>query len=57
LKADNTVFLKTPISHQKPHVQRYPSRVEEVLCTESLVRKAILEGVDPKEAYLRHGKF
>jgi len=25
--------------------------------TESLVRKAILEGVDPQEAYLRHGKF
>ncbi len=25
--------------------------------TESLVRKAILEGVDPQEAYLKHGKF
>ena len=33
------------------------TKVEEVLRTESLVRKAILEGVDPKEAYLRHGKF
>lgn len=32
-------------------------RCEEVMRTESLVRKAILEGVDPKEAYLRHGKF
>lgn len=25
--------------------------------TESLVRKAILEGVDPQEAYLKYGKF
>lgn len=25
--------------------------------TESLVRRAILDGVDPQEAYLRHGKF
>ena len=33
------------------------ARVEAVLCTENLVRKAILEGVDPKEAYLKYGKF
>ncbi len=32
-------------------------RVEQVVQTENLVRKAILEGVDPKEAYLRYGKF
>jgi len=38
-------------------IEEVTTRVEEVLCTESLVRKAILEGVDPKEAYLRHGKF
>jgi hypothetical protein len=25
--------------------------------TENLVRKAILSGVDPREAYLRYGKF
>jgi regulator of RNase E activity RraA len=31
--------------------------VERVMRTESLVRKAILEGMDPREAYLRHGKF
>jgi 4-hydroxy-4-methyl-2-oxoglutarate aldolase len=31
--------------------------VERVMRTESLVRKAILEGVDPREAYLRYGKF
>ena len=33
------------------------ARTEEVLSTENLVRKAILQGVDPQEAYLRYGKF
>lgn len=33
------------------------SQTEDVLKTESLVRKAILEGVDPQEAYLKYGKF
>lgn len=33
------------------------SRVEEVLRTENKVRTAILQGVDPVEAYLRHRKF
>jgi hypothetical protein len=28
-----------------------------VMQTENLVRKAILEGVHPQEAYLRHRKF
>lgn len=32
-------------------------RVEEVINTESLVRKAILSGDDPKEAYLKYGRF
>jgi len=32
-------------------------QTEEVLRTESLVRKAILQGVDPVEAYLKYGKF
>ena len=32
-------------------------KTEEVLKTESLVRKAIMEGVDPQEAYLKYGKF
>jgi 4-hydroxy-4-methyl-2-oxoglutarate aldolase len=32
-------------------------RTEEVLRTENLVRKAILQGVDPVDAYLKHGKF
>ena len=30
---------------------------EEVMQRENLVRKAILEGVDPREAYLKYGKF
>jgi 4-hydroxy-4-methyl-2-oxoglutarate aldolase len=33
------------------------TKTEEVLKTESKVRKAILEGVDPQEAYLKYGKF
>lgn len=32
-------------------------RVEVLMKTENLVRKAILEGMDPKEAYLKYGKF
>ena len=30
---------------------------EAAIGTENLIRKAILEGVDPQEAYLRYGKF
>jgi 4-hydroxy-4-methyl-2-oxoglutarate aldolase len=33
------------------------SHVEKMMQTENLVRKAILDGVDPKEAYLKFGKF
>ena len=33
------------------------TKTEEVLQTESLIRKAILEGMDPQEAYLKYGKF
>jgi regulator of RNase E activity RraA len=33
------------------------AKVEEVMRQENLVRKAILDGVSPQEAYLRHGKF
>ena len=32
-------------------------RVEEVMHTENLVRKAILSGEDPKDAYLKYGRF
>jgi regulator of RNase E activity RraA len=38
-------------------IEEVVTKVEEVLQTESLVRKAILDGVDPKAAYLKHGKF
>ena len=31
--------------------------VEKVMNAENLVRRAILEGVPPQEAYLRYGKF
>jgi regulator of RNase E activity RraA len=33
------------------------AKTEEVMRKESLVRKAILEGADPREAYLKYGKF
>ena len=32
-------------------------RTEETMSQENLVRKAILDGVDPQQAYLRYGKF
>lgn len=32
-------------------------RATDAMSTESLVRRAILDGVDPQQAYLRHGKF
>lgn len=38
-------------------VAEVAAAVEEVLRTENKVRTAILEGVDPVEAYLRHRKF
>ncbi|WP_223551913.1 RraA family protein [Aestuariivivens sp. NBU2969] len=38
-------------------VEEVVLKTEEVLRTESLVRKAIMEGVDPQEAYLKYGKF
>jgi 4-hydroxy-4-methyl-2-oxoglutarate aldolase len=38
-------------------VEEVVARTEEVLRTENLVRTAILEGIDPEEAYLKHGKF
>ena len=41
----------------KANVEECVHRVEEVMSTESLVRKAILAGEDPKEAYLKYGRF
>jgi len=33
------------------------SHVEKMMQIENLVRKAILQGVDPRQAYLKYGKF
>ena len=38
-------------------VKEVVAKAEAAISTENLVRKAILEGVDPQQAYLRHGKF
>lgn len=38
-------------------IEEIVSRAEEFLRTESQVRKWILEGTDPQEAYLKYGKF
>ena len=48
---DGIVIIPQPI------VEDVVTATEEVLRTESLVRKAILQGVDPVDAYLRYGKF
>jgi 4-hydroxy-4-methyl-2-oxoglutarate aldolase len=41
----------------KARAQEIVDQAEEATNTENLVRKAILEGIDPQEAYLRHGRF
>jgi regulator of RNase E activity RraA len=41
----------------KDRAEEIVTAAEQAIATENLVRKAILEGVDPQEAYLRHGKF
>lgn len=38
-------------------VDEITNRAEEVIRTESMVRKAIHEGTDPQEAYSKYGKF
>jgi regulator of RNase E activity RraA len=38
-------------------VEEVVADTEEVLRKENLVRKAILQGVDTVDAYLKHGKF
>lgn len=48
---DGVVLIPSGISEE------VVTRSEEVMRTESLVRKAILEGVDPQEAYKKYGKF
>jgi len=32
-------------------------QAEESIATENLIRKAILNGIDPQEAYLKYGMF
>lgn len=51
--ADLDGVLKIPGSI----VEELAERVEEVMNTENLVRKAILEGEDPQQAYLKYGRF
>jgi regulator of RNase E activity RraA len=41
----------------KGMTQRIVEAAEAAISTESQVRKAILDGVDPQQAYLRFGKF
>jgi hypothetical protein len=38
-------------------VEDVVGQAEAAIATESKVRSAILDGVDPQEAYLRFGKF
>lgn len=51
--ADNDGIVVIPGSVVKEVVER----TEAVISTENLVRKAILNGVDPVEAYVKYGKF
>ncbi|MET4633359.1 RraA family protein [Kaistia defluvii] len=39
------------------HLAEVVERAETAISTENLVRKAILAGTDPQQAYLKHGKF
>jgi regulator of RNase E activity RraA len=41
----------------KDRAEEIVTAAEQAIATENLVRKAILEGVDPQQAYLRFGKF
>lgn len=41
----------------KGRAQEIVQKTEEVMQTENRVRQAILNGVDPQEAYLKYGKF
>jgi len=41
----------------KALAEKVAAKAEAAMATESLVRKAILAGTDPQEAYLKYGKF
>lgn len=53
LMGDRDGMVRIPVAHLDAVIEKSLAAMQ----TESLVRKAILEGVDPQEAYLRHGKF
>ncbi len=48
---DGVVIIPAEVAEQTV------SHVEKMMQTENLVRKAILDGMDPKQAYLKYGKF
>ena len=53
LVGDRDGMIRVPAAHLEAVVEQ----AEKAVATESLVRKAILAGVDPQQAYLRYGKF
>lgn len=53
LVGDRDGLLRVP----KALVAEVTEKAEAAMATESLVRKAILSGTDPQEAYLKYGKF
>ena len=48
---DGLIFIPASI------VEEVIEKSETAIGTESLIRKAILDGTDPQEAYLKYGKF
>jgi 4-hydroxy-4-methyl-2-oxoglutarate aldolase len=50
---DRDGLLRVP----KTLAEEIVGKAEAAMATESLVRKAILAGVDPQQAYLKYGKF
>ena len=53
LVGDRDGLLRVP----QALVDEVIAKAETAMATESLVRKAILAGTDPQEAYLKYGKF
>lgn len=50
---DRDGLLRIP----RAHADEIAAKAEAAMATESLVRKAILSGIDPQQAYLKYGKF
>ena len=48
---DGVVIIPADVAEQSV------SHIEKLMQTENSVRKAILDGMDPKQAYLKYGKF